>query len=234
MKEIYSKDEDCYKLAIELKKKLKDKIAFMGSPYQGCVSGKYFSHYRKPSNGTQYLFEKGLPFYYKFCEEGFLRIQVGTFYPYKNSMGEKLAALSDFYELLSEMYGEPTVFYTIKDDEEGCVSLHWSFVNKEEDIEKFKNGTFFDDGETDELIVIGEEKPSNNSYRLSDTTKRFISKKVGLPFELIHLVDENIEDFVKYKTGKETSVLVVAKIDGLNVISEKTLSLRKKNNKRKK
>lgn len=234
MKEIYSKDEDCYKLAIELKKKLKDKIEFMGSPYQGFISGKYFSHYRKPHNETQYLFEKGLPFYYKFCEEGFLRIQVGSFYPYKNSMGEKLAALSDFYEVLSEVYGEPTVFYTIKDDEEGCISLHWSFVNKEEDIEMFKNGTFFDDGETDELIVIGEEKPSNNSYRLSNTTKRFISKEVGLPFELIGLVDENIEDFVKYKTGKEISVPVGSKIDGLNVISEKTLSLRKKHNNRRK
>ena len=227
MEEIYSKGEDCYKLAIELKKKLKDKIEFCGSAYQECVSGKYFSHYRKPSNGTQYLFEKGLPFYYKFCNEGFLRIEVGSFYPYKNSMGEKLAALSDFYEVLSEMYGEPTVFYTIQDDVEGCVSLHWSFVNKEEDIEKFKNGTFFDDGETDELIIIGEEKNSNNSYRLSDTTKRFISKEVGLPFELIHLVDENIEDFVKYKTGKEISIPVGAKIDGLNVTSEKRISLHK-------
>lgn len=229
MKEIYSKGEDCYKLAIELEEKLQYKIEFMVSPYQGCVSGKYFSHYRKPSNGTQYLFEKGLPFYYKFCNEGFLRIEVGSFYPYKNSMGEKLAALSDFYEVLSEMYGEPTVFYTIQDDVEGCVSLHWSFVNKEEDIEKFKNGTFFDDGETDELIVIGEEKPSNNSYRLNDTTKRFISKEIGLPFELIHLVDENIEDFVKYKTGKEISVPVGAKIEGLTVTSQKTLSLGKHN-----
>lgn len=234
MKEIYSNSEDCYELAIELKKKLKNKIEFCGSAYQACVSGKYFSHYRNPHNETQYLFEKGLPFYYKFCNEGFLRIQVGSFYPHKNSMGEKLAALSVFYEVLSEMYGEPTVFYTMQGDEEGCVSLEWSFVNKEEDIEKFKNGTFFDDGKIDELIIIGEEIISNSSYRLSDTTKRFISKKVGLPFELIGLVDENIEDFVKYKTGKEISIPVGAKIDGLNVTSEKTLSLGKTHNKHKK
>lgn len=227
MSEIYSNADDCLELARHLKKKMGNKIDFYGSIRQEVISGKYFSHYRDPHSELDYLFEEGLPFYYKFCKEGFLRIQIGSFYPHNNSVGEKLAALSNFYEVLSEQYGEPTVFYTTKDDEEGTLSLHWSFVNKEEDIQKFRNGSYFDDAEVDDLIVIGEPRIQTSSYQLRDTTRKLIAKQIGVPFELISLVDENIEDFVKYKTGKEIGIPEGAKIDGVPVRSyQKKISSR--------
>ena len=228
MQELYSKDEDCFELYKILKRKMGNKIEYYGTPYTALFSGKYFSHYREPHSNIDYLFERGIPFYYKFCENGFLRIQVGSSIYHNASVGEKLAALSDFYEVLSEEFGEPTVFYTTKDDDEGLLSMHWSFINKDEDIQKFKSGTYFDDVETDELIIIGESRQKTSGYQLNDITKKLISKHVGLPFELLSLVDENIEDFVKFKTGKELSIPEGAKIDGVPVTSfEKKLSLQR-------
>ena len=56
----------------------------------------------------------------------------------------------------------------------------------------------FYDAETDELIIFGEQ-PSINE--LSDKTKTYISNQIGLPIELIYLLDANVEDFIKYKHG---------------------------------
>ncbi len=227
MSEIYSNADDCFELARHLKKKMNNKIDFYGSIYQEVISGRYFSHYRDPHSELDYLFEEGLPFYYKFCKEGFLRIGIGSFYPHNNSMGEKLAALSSFYEVLSEQYGDPTVFYTTKDDDEKTLSLQWSFANKEEDIQSLRNGSYFDDAEIEELIVFGEPRTQMNGYQLSDATRKLIAKQIGVPFELISLVDENIEDFVKYKTGKEIGIPEGTKIDGVPVRSyQKKISSR--------
>lgn len=224
MTEIYSNANDCLELARYLKKKMGSKIDFYGSIYQEVISGSYFSDFESKH---YHFYGDGLSFYYKFCKEGFLRIGIGSFYPHNNSIGEKLAALSNFYEVLSEQYGEPTVFYTTKDDEEGTLSLQWSFVNKEEDIQNLRNGSYFDDAEIDELIVIGESKTQTNGYQLNDTTRKLIAKQIGVPFELIGLVDENIEDFVKYKTGKEIGISEGAKIDGVPVRSyQKKISSR--------
>ena len=220
MRELYSKGEDCLELGKKLKKEFGNKIEFETSAWSGLVSGKYFSR-----NGRTYSYGEGLDFYYKYCKDGFLRIQIGSYYRYNHSFGEKLAALSDFYEVLSEEFGEPTAFYTTKDDEEGMLSFHWSFVDKEEDIKKFKAGTFFDDAETDSLIIIGEEKEQAN---MKDQTRHFITRKIGLPFELLPLVDEHIEDFVRYKKGKELRIPEGSKIDGVPVVSyEKKLSNRR-------
>ena len=216
-------DENILELTRYLKKKIGSKIEFHASIFQDQINGAYFSdgediHYN--------FYDGGLSFYCKFCKEKFLRIGIGSFCTNDNSVGEKLAALSSFYEVLSEQYGEPTVFYTIKDDYKGNLSLQWSFVNKEEDIQKFKNGSYFDDAEIDELIVIGETRTQTSSYQLSDTTRKLNAKQIGVPFELISLVDENIEDFVKYKTGKEIVIPEGAKIDGVPVTSlKKKLSL---------
>lgn len=233
MTEIYSNADNCLELARHLKKKMGNKIDFYGSVYQEVISGKYFSHYKDPHSELDYLFEEGLPFYYKFCKEGFLRIGIGSFYPHNNSMGEKLAALSSFYEVLSEQYGEPTVFYTTKDDDEGVLSLQWSFANKEEDIQSLRNGSYFDDAEVDELIVFGESRIQINGYQLSDITGKWIArqlaKQFGVPIELIGLVDENIEDFVKYKTGKKIRIPEWSKNDGVPVTSfQKKMSLEKR------
>ena len=93
-----------------------------------------------------------------------------------------MAALSDFYSILSKEYGDPTVFYTIKGDDKEFLTLQWAFINKEEEIVKFQNGTYFDDAEIDKLIVIGKNKENIESYSFNDTTRNFISRQVGLPF----------------------------------------------------
>ena len=212
MSEIFSNADDCCKLARKLKKQLGDKIDFYGTINTPLPSGKYLSSYRR-SNGEYFSYNRNcLPFYFKFAENGFLRIGVGS-NSRDNSLGEKLAALSDFYEILSEEYGDPTVFYTTKDDDEGLLTLQWSFVNRDEEIAKFQNGTYFDDAEIDTLIVFGQKKDNIEGYSLRDTTKRIISRGVGLPFELLDLADEDIENFVKHKTGKEMTIPVGAKVD---------------------
>ena len=54
---------------------------------------------------------------------------------------------------------------------------------------------------------------------MSDKTRKIISRQVGLPFELIYLVDEDIENFVKHKNGKEVTIPTGAKVDGYPVTS---------------
>ena len=195
----------------------RDKIDFYGSTYIEIPSDKYLSSYRK--NNGEYMFNgQWLPFYFKFSENEFLRISVGSNHC-GSSLGEKMAALSDFYSILSEEYGEPTVFYTTKDDDEGLLTLQWAFINKEEEIEKFQSGTYFDDAEIDTLIVLGKKRENVDGYSLSDKTRKIISRQVGLPFELIYLVDEDIENFVKHKNGKEVTIPTGAKVDGYPVTS---------------
>ncbi len=222
MNEFYSKTEDCYLLAGKLKKELENKIEFWGSTYQEVPSGKYLSSYRR--NNGEYMFNgQYISFYFKFSENEFLRIGVGSNYR-GSSIGEKMAALSDFYSILSKEYGDPTVFYTIKGDDKEFLTLQWAFINKEEEIVKFQNGTYFDDAEIDKLIVIGKNKENIESYNFNGTTRNFISRQVGLPFELIYLIDEDIENFVKHKTGKEITIPQNAKIDCVPVTSlERTL-----------
>ncbi len=190
MQELYSKDEDCFELYKILKSKMGNKIEYYGTPYISPFSGKYFSHIN-----SYYTYKKGLPFYYKYSKNEFLRIQVGSSIYYNTSIGERLAALSDFYIVLSEIFGEPTVFYTIKDDDEKLLSLQWSFINKEEEINNFKNGTYFIDAVVDKLIIFNEQK----SLNINELTKTHISHQLGLPLELIELMNKNIEDYLKYK-----------------------------------
>ena len=214
MQELYSKSEDCMMLFQLLKRHLGKQIDYYGTAYTELFSGNYFSHYRESHRAVDYYFGEGIPFYYKFCKDGFLRIQVGNSIYHKTSMSEKLAALSDFYEVFSEVFGEPTAFFTTKEDEEELLSMHWSFVNQEEDIQALKNGTFFDDAELDKVIIMGESKEKTDGYQFNDLTKKVLAKHIGLPFEMLPLVDENIEDFVQFKTGKELRIQEEAKTDG--------------------
>ena len=57
-------------------------------------------------------------------------------------------------------------------------------------VEVIKN----EKGIMEELIIIDEPKTKSNIYQLSDITRQMISKQIGLPFELINLLDE---DFTK-------------------------------------
>lgn len=202
---MYSNAFDCHELSCLLYSKLGDQIRFSGSTQQEVVSGHYFSKYRYPHGKPLYFPCEGLPFYFKYCKDGFLRFGVSSFSISDHSTGEKLAALSDFYAVLSEYFGEATVFYTIKDDDEGTLSLQWSFKNQKEEIQRFQDGSYFDDGEIDQLVIIeGNQEKS---------IKSSIASKIGLPSELFGLVDDCMEDFVKFKTGKKVKIPVCSHVD---------------------
>lgn len=214
MKELYSNANDCYKLARLLDSKLREKIEFLGSTYQEVISGKYHSLPRNKYESFLDYRNDVVEFCYTFSEDEFLRISVCDSTYKKASMGHKLAILSDLYEVLSEDYGLPLVFYTIKDDDESSINLEWDFIQKEDTIEAFKNGSMFDDAEVDSLIIIGEDEEKTTCYSLSSRTKELISKTIGIPYEMIYLVDENIEDFVFYKKGERMSYSEDEKVDG--------------------
>jgi len=228
MKELYSNADDCYKLARLLDSKLREKIEFLGSTFLEVVMGNYHSLPRNKYESFLEYRNDAVEFSYTFLENGFLRISVSDSAYKKASMGHKLAVLSDLYEVLSEKYGEPSVYFTLKDDEENSINLEWAFIEKQETIDAFKKGTMFDDAEVEDLIIIGEEKENTSSYSLTNRTKELISKTIGLPFELIYLVDENIEDFVLYKKGERMSYPKDAKVDGYPIKTLEDLENEKK------
>ncbi len=202
MEERYSNKEDCYKLALLLKKELKDKIDFYGSINTSVPSGKYLSSYRKKTGENLYN-GKCLPFYFKYKEDDFLRISIGSHHK-GSSLGEKLAALSDFYEVLKKYYGLPDVFYTIKNDQQKTLSLQWSFRNKEEDLKKFKSNTYFTDGEIEDIIIIRKE---NDIEKLKTFEETKIDRKTYLPEELLSYIYLDLEEFIKHKKGEEVHIL---------------------------
>ena len=214
MKELYSNADDCYKLARLLKSKLREKIEFSGSTFQEMIIGNYHSlPYNRYETFLSYR-NDSVEFSYKFLENGFLRISVCDTAYKKASMGHKFAVLSDLYQVISEKYGEPLVYFTLKDDDENSINLEWVFIEKEETIDAFKNGSMFDDAEVDELIIIDEEKEKTS---LTNRTKGLISKTIGIPYEMIYLVDENINDFILYKKGEIMSCPKESKVDGYPV-----------------
>ena len=199
MKELYSSAEDCYKLSKLLNSKLRDKIEFSGSTFLEVVIGNYHSlPYSRYESFLSYKYDV-VEFCYTFLENGFLRISVSDSAYKKASMGHKLAVLSDLYQVISEKYKEPSVFYTLKDDDENSINLEWNFIQKEDTIEAYKNGTIFEDEQVKDLIIIGEQ---NKTFSLNNRTKELISKNIGLPYEMIYLVDENIDEYVLYKKGE--------------------------------
>ena len=215
MEELYSNAVDCQNLACMLYQSLGKKFDLYGSWSNPLASGKYYTNGKK----------NPVSFYYKYCKDGFLRINIGNYFGSNNSLGQKLAALSDFYEVLSKEFGEPIVFYTLKNDKDGLLSLHWSFGDKldvNNDIVKFQTGTYFDDAVIDKLIVLGQFKGQTN-----EKTKEIVARKVGLPFELISLVDEDIENYVLHKKGVEMKIAEDAKVDGYPVTSYEKIIYKK-------
>lgn len=184
--------EDYLELSKKLQKELERKIEFYSSTNQEIVNGKYHSLPFELYISYDKFIKDEVEFCYKYSKDEFLRIKIKNGYSNK-TMGHKLAVLSDFYQVFSKIFGTPTLFYTTKDDKDEVLGLEWSFKNREEYIGKFKNRTDFDATNIDKLIIINENQQLNNS------TKRIIFKTIGLPSELLYLVDENIDEFIKYK-----------------------------------
>lgn len=207
MKDNYLIEEETYLLAKKLKKELKGKIDFYGTMYTPVPSGKYLSSYRK-KNGEHFFNGQCPSFFFLYEKDDFLRISIGNHYK-GNSLGEKLAALSDFYEVLKEEYGPPIVFYTLKEDKEQLLSMQWSFKDKEQDICFFQYGNFTDK-KFDDIIIIGEEKED-----LNETTRSITERKIGLPYELLDSVYEDLEEFIKHKKGEEVILPKNSRMDGI-------------------
>ena len=207
MKDNYLIEEETYLLAKKLKKALKGKIDFYGTMYTPVPSGKYLSSYRK-KNGEHFYNGQCPSFFFKYEKDDFLRISIGNHYK-GNSLGEKLAALSDFNEVLQEEFGPPTVFFTLKEDKEELLSLQWSFKDKEKDICFFQYGNFTDK-KIDDVIIIGEKK-----NELNEITRSIAERKVGLPYDLFDYVYEDLEEFIKHKKGEEVILSKNSKIDGI-------------------
>lgn len=189
MDNVLSSAEDCYNLSSYLKDELKNKIRFNTPMWLEILAGEYFfddGRYRG-------FFRKGIYFYIKYNKDEFLRLQVCSSFK-KESTGQKLVVLSELYKVISKKVGEPIVFYTTKDDDEGTLSLEWVFKNKESVIESFRSGTHFDDAEIDKLIIL-----RRTNSKLKEETRRHLSNTIGLPYELIEIIDENIEEYLKYK-----------------------------------
>lgn len=215
-KQIYSKAEDCQKLAklINNNKKLRRNIYYTTARYLEVVEGLYASLPMENYVSYEAYYNDKLPFSYLYNKQEFLKLTICN-YTKSQSMGHKLAALSDFYEELNKYFGKPSIFYTIKEDYSESINIEWIFNKKEEVINEFINGKPFDDANIDNLIIF-----KNKSNEIRDAVENLI----GLPCELVDLVEDNIKDFIYYKTGKKE------KLPETNIITnkkEKTILTRK-------
>lgn len=190
--ELFSKADDCHKLAFIINNELKNKISFEGSTYQEVVSGTHSSFPLATYQDYRNFEMDKLNFNYTFCENGFLRISISKRI-YASTLGHKLAALSDIYTALKKHFGEPTLLYTIENDDEESITMQWSFSQKEEDIKEFTNNTAFDDAKIDQLVVFSEERTEEEQK---------IQEELGLPLELTSLVSANLNEYIYYKNGR--------------------------------
>ena len=190
--ELFSKADDCHKLAFIINNELKGKISFEGSTYQEVITGTHSSFPLASYQDFRNFEMDKLNFTYTYCENGFLRLSISKRI-YESTLGHKLAALSDMYIALKKHFGEPTLLYTIQNDDEEAITMQWSFSQKEEDIKDFQNDTAFNDAKIEHLVLFNEEK--------TEEEKR-IQDELGLPLELSSLVAANLNEYIYYKNGR--------------------------------
>ena len=192
MNEVNSSPDDCYRLGSSLHEKLGRKLCFYGSLYQPLISGRYYVSNQDINNN-----DGGVDFSLEFSNDKLIRVGIGRCSYNKNaSLGEQLAALSDFFDIFYEDYGYPTFFFTKKDDDNGYIYLQWSFKNRDNDIEAIK-----EDPSIDTLIIMNEKN-----------INPVLTKRMELPSELVNIVDANIEDYLKYKDNVEYNLEPVKKL----------------------
>jgi len=162
------------------------------------------------SNGNTIFYDiiGGLAYNISFDEGDHLTITVAK-HGEGNSKGKRLAILSDLYEAFNKEFGEPSFFYSVKDDDrfgierydyskdgyievvghgfEETYNLHWSFKDEIRDINEV-----IDKPNVEDFIMI--HNPDKNAFIDAVMTHR-----TGLPSELSDLVEENHEEYVKYK-----------------------------------
>ena len=171
-----------------------------------------WNSYATDFNGNKVFFDLfgGLAYSISFDEGDHLTVTVARHGEEKeNSKGKRLAKLSDIYEAFNKEFGEPSFFYSIKNDDkfgidryvyskdgsievastgfEETYNLHWSFKDEIRDINEV-----IAKPNVDEFIMI--HNPDKNAFIDAVMTHR-----TGLPSELSDLVEANREEYIKYK-----------------------------------
>jgi len=186
-----SNTDDCIELATILTESFQDRIEIFGTTTELALRGKYQS---VPFNDSffsskdDYIQDRVL-FSYEYNKDGYLRLKIHDGL-YEHSLGHKLAVLSDFYEVLYERFGNPCLFYMINDDSDECLYLEWCFTN-------IKN--------ISGLVRFSLYNPNVKKIIIIEKKEQKISKLLGLPRELMDLIDVNIDDYLRYKNSKYQS-----------------------------
>ncbi len=157
-----------YAIAIELKKILGKKIIFVDSINKPHISGKYFLDINNE------LMSNEIGFSFDYNKNNYLKLNIGSNLDNK-TVKEKLSVLSDFYLILSQKFGEPTLFYIT--EENNILSMQWLFNKKYKKIKELEDSDCID-----ELILLDD---------LNEVIVDKFKKSVGLPYPLVHLLFED-------------------------------------------
>ena len=203
-----------------LKRKLKDKITRI-KIQNDMIDGYYKSPYNKKDEGI-------IPFLIRYKKDNNIKIAIG--YPHNdknNRTGpENMAALSELYTVISEIFGEPTLF----ENSPNLIQLRRFFKDKDKVKQQYIERYQKKSG----LLIIFD----NNLNKESDIDKRvkqIMERKVGLPYDLIKLIDDEIEEYIKYKTGRIVMYHSGDLIDGYPITSyEEKLKKRVRKRRRRK
>lgn len=172
-------DPNYSELANYLKREMRNNIEFRRYNEEVVANGKYYNH-QEDSQRDISSSDDGISFYYKIRKDDFLKIEVSSNHKDKVSKKEKLAALSNFYEVLSVQYGEPSTFCILRDDKKEALDLIWYFNNKEKDMQEVERDSFFEnetitlegtDVEDIDIYIIGS-KPDAFSNIIAEEMKK--------------------------------------------------------------
>ena len=216
-KKIPNSIEEIAEILIE---KLKNKITNI-TIMSEMINGYYKSPYNKKDEGV-------IPFIIRYKKDNNLKIAIGYLHNDKNNgtSPENMAALSELYTVIREMFGEPTLF----EDSSYLIQLRWFFKDKDKVKQQYIERYQKKSG----LLIIFD----NNINKESDNNKivkQIMERKVGLPFGLIKLIDDEIEEYIKYKTGRIVMYHSGDLIDGYPITSyEEKLKKRERKRRRRK
>ena len=160
---------DCYRFINLLKNNFKENIVFQESIYQ------------KMGNGNYYLHNKVFCFNYIYQKNNYFIIEINSIE--KEDFSLKLVALSNFYRILKEEFGEASLFYSTK---RGFLSFYWDFTINKDNVKKFKDICYCN-SDIEQLIVIGRTMLSF----LDEETKTNFFNNYNLPIDLLNMVDED-------------------------------------------
>lgn len=134
------------------------------------------------------------------CLEDSLMLAVFDNIDKKGTRGQKLAALNDFYRLLSNKFGEAASFYTKKNDDDNALNLIWDLSNSKND----KYSLDIDSSKIDELILFDKDD-TMEFKKYKDDLKIDYNIDIYLPSKLFPLIMENRDDFIKYSSYQTDS-----------------------------